>query len=429
MQELIDCLERCVRQSVFVSDRLGGIGWENYRGLFHQRGWDDLNWILAASATLETDDGCVADLAAKLEPLLADYRHPGTGRIGNGLHSLLGEPGDPAHPSVNEFARMLVSGAVRIGAQRVVGLLLEWVRGEPVHYRINVLLQGAEIDGPLHLPEGIGLWKLPNSSGDLPASLPFSVLTEKVSVSDFMGGVVLSFDCEMAPALYLPGDKEVSETLARRGKVKIASDRISNFHVSYFCESMSLACDGFVDWFLVWRDHGDLEAFAGIRRWDSFRFPRHAPKTKITQADLGTALKVHEARHRGGKTRDDLELAMRRWMKSKRSGTDSDKLIELRIALEALYEIKDLNEKAFRIATYGAWHLGENFAQRQEISKTLRKAYTDSSRAVHGENPKHAAKDRELISSAQDICRDGILKRLEETKRPKWDEMILGNAD
>ena len=429
MQELIDCLERCVRQSVFVSDRLGRIGWEKYRGLFHQRGWDDLNCILAVSATLETDDGCVADLAAKLEPVLADYQHPGTGRIRNGLYSLLGEPGGWVHPSVNEFARMLISGAVKIGAERVVGLLLEWVRGEPFPYRINVLLQGAEIDGRFRLPEGIGLWKLPNSSGNLPTSLPFSVLTEKVSVRDFMGGVVLSFDCEMAPALYLPDDKEVSEYLPRNGKFKIASDRIANFHVSYFCESMSLACDGFVDWFLVWRDHGDLEAFAGIRGWDSFRFPKHAPKTNITQVDLEETLKVHEARHRGSTPRENLELAMRRWMGSKRSGTDSDKLIELRIALEALYEIKELNEKGFRIATYGAWHLGEDFERRQEIWETLHNAYRDSSSAVHGGKPKHAAKDPQLISFAQDICRDGILKLLEETKRPKWEDEILGKVD
>ena len=150
------------------------------------------------------------------------------------------------------------------------------------------------------------------------------------------------------------------------------------------------------------------------------------PKRRLRRADLEETLKIHEARHRRGKSRENLELAMRRWMRSKRSGTDSDKLIELRIALEALYEIKELNEKGFRIATYGAWHLGEDFELRQEIWETLHKAYGDSSSAVQGRKPKHAAKDRELISSAQDICRDGILKRLEETETPKWVEMILG---
>ena len=91
-----------------------------------------------------------------------------------------------------------------------------------------------------------------------------------------------------------------------------------------------------------------------------------------------------------------------------------------------MYEIGGLNEKGFRIATYGAWHLGENFEQRHAFRETLHKVYSDSSSAVHGGKLKYAAKDPKLVSSAQDICRNGILKRLEETERPKWDEMILG---
>ena len=353
MQELIDCLKRCAGQSVFISDRFGRIGWQDYRILYYRRGWDNVNWVIAASATLEIDDQCVAELEAKLEPVLANHRHRGTGRIGNGLYLLLGGTSGCAHPGVNEFARILISGAVKVGAERVVELLLEWVRGGPLRYRLNILLQGADIDGPLHLPEGVELWSLPRSSGDLPASLPFSMLTEKVSVVDFMGGVVLSFDCKLEPALYLPDDNEVSESLPRNGNFELASGGIPNFHESDFCESMSLACDGFIDWFLVWRDVGDLEAFGGARNWESYRPPRHAPKAKVEQSDLEQALEIHNARYGRGKPREHMELALRRWIGSKRSGTDADKLIELRIALEALYEIRERNEKGFRISIYG----------------------------------------------------------------------------
>ena len=426
MQELIDCLNRCAGQSVFVSDRFERIGWQDYRSLYHRRGWDNLNWVIAASATLEIDHQCVVELEAKLEPVLANHRHRETGRIGNGLNLLLGGARGRAHPSVDEFARTLISGAVKVGAERVVELLLDWVRGGSLRYRLNILLQGVDIDGPLRLPEGVELWSLPRSSGELPASLPFSMLTEKVSVVDFMGGVVLSFDCKLEPALYLPDDNEVSESLPRNGNFELASGRIPNFHESYFCESMSLACDGFVDWFLVWRDVGDLEAFGGARNWDSYRPPRHAPTAKVEQSDLEQALEIHNARYGRGKPREHMELALRRWIGSKRSGTDADKLIELRIALEALYEIRERNEKGFRISIYGAWHLGEDVERRRQIRETLHKAYADSSSAVHGGTPKHAAEDPKLISSAQEICRDGILKRLEESKKPQWEEMILG---
>ena len=41
MQELINSLERCVRQSTFVSDRMGKIGWNVYRRLLLTKRWDD----------------------------------------------------------------------------------------------------------------------------------------------------------------------------------------------------------------------------------------------------------------------------------------------------------------------------------------------------------------------------------------------------
>lgn len=429
MQELIDCLEGCVRQSVFVSERMGRTGWKEYRELYHRRGSDEFGWIRAAAARLETDAGGVRDLAAELGPVVAGYQHPGTGQIGNGLYLLLGGPGGPVHPSVTEFARILIKGAVRIGSEPVVELLNEWVRGEPLRYRINVLLQGAEIDGPLRVPEGIGLWNLPESSGDLPASLPFSLLTDRVSVVGVMGGVVLSFDCGLNPALYRPEDTEVSASLPRNGHVTLGPDRALSFSVSQFCESLSLACNGFVDWFLQWQDLGDLEAFAGRRTWDSFRYPRHAPTTKVAEADLAHALELQDARHSRARSGEGLELALRRWVGSKGSETDPDKLIELRIALDALYDIRESNERGFRIATYGAWHLGEDVERRKKIWDTLDRAYRDASTAAHGGDLEYAAQDPALIASAQDICRLGILKRLGEVESPEWNEEILGKAD
>ena len=69
-----------------------------------------------------------------------------------------------------------------------------------------------------------------------------------------------------------------------------------------------------------------------------------------------------------------------------------DRLIALRIALEALYLKNFTNEKSqemrFRLALIEAWHLGETFARRQQIRKVLCDAYDTASGAVHtGEAP------------------------------------------
>ena len=424
MQILVEGLEACVRQSTFVSDRVGRIGWQDVRTLYRRRRWNDPAWWHVESATLEIGDEHVSDLAAKLEPVLGEFRHAETGRIGNGLFLLMGGAGTWAYPTLFDYAKLLISGAVKLGAVRVVALLIGWAGGEPLRLRLSALLEGAGIDGAMNLEEGVNLDALPKSSSDLPASLPFFGVG--ATVTDLIGGVVLSTDCAMSPALYVPTDEEIQSFSNRRGRFELASDKIPNMSFDSFCESMSVACNGFVDWFVQWRDYGDLGAFGFGQSGVNFKFRSGLGGTKFTQEHLEAARQIHHARHAGGKPRENLELAMRRWIRSKRSGTDLDKLIELRIALEALYEIGGLNEKGFRIATYAAWHLGKDFEERREYRETLRKVYDDSSRAVHGGKLKHAAKNQELVSGGQDICRKGILKRLEEPEKPKWEELILG---
>ena len=426
MRNLLETLEVCVRQSAFVSDRIGRMGWNDVRKLYHRRRWNDHAWWHVESSKLEVGDEHVSDLAAKLEPVLGEFRHTETGRIGNGLFLLMGGAGTWACPTFFDFAKLLIPGAVKLGAGRVIDLLQGWASGEPLRFRLSALLEGAGIDAPMQLGEGIYVHELPTSSSDLPASLP-SIGTG-ATVTDYVGGVVLSVDCEMSPALYVPTEEEVGGLSSRRGVFQLASDRIPNMSFDSFCESISLACNGFVDWFVQWRDYDDLAAFAFGQLSVSYKYRSGLGGTKFTQDHLNAARQIHRARHAGGKPRENLELAMRRWIRSKRPGTDLDKLIELRIALEALYEIGGLNEKGFRIATYGAWHLGKDFEERREYRDTLRKVYDDSSRAVHAGKLKHAAKNPELISSAQVICREGILKRLEEAERPRWDEIILGEG-
>ena len=423
-QMLVEGLEACVRQSTFVSDRVGRIRWQDVRRLYRARRWNDHSWWHVEAATLEIGDEHVANLAAKLEPVLGAFQHAETGQIGNGLFLLMGGLGSLAHPTLFDYARLLIPGAVKLGTERVAELVLDWASGEPLRLRLNALLEGARIDGPMTLEEGVSLELLPKSSSDLPASLPSFGMG--ATVKDLMGGVVLSTDCAMTPSLFLPTDEDVHTFSNRRGSFELAGDKIPNMSFDGFCESMSVACNGFVDWFAQWNDYGDLGAFGFGQSGASFKFRSGLGGTPFTREHLEAARKIHGSRHARGKPREYLELAMRRWIRSRRPGTDLDKLIELRIALEALYEIGGLNEKGFRIATYAAWHLGRDYEERREYRETLRKVYDDSSRAVHAGKLKHAAKDRELVSAGQDICRKGILKRLEEREVPNWEELVLG---
>ena len=180
--------------------------------------------MLVGSSELEIDERHVADLATRLEPVLAEFLRAGTGRFGNGLFLLLGGIGTWVHPTVAEFARILIVGAVRRGARQVAELLLGWAGGKPLRFRMSALLKGVDVDGSLHLAEGISLAKLPKSSAELPASLP--PFPMGATETDFLGGVVMSIDCEMSPALYLPDENEVGQISDRRGMFRLASGRV-----------------------------------------------------------------------------------------------------------------------------------------------------------------------------------------------------------
>ena len=65
-----------------------------------------------------------------------------------------------------------------------------------------------------------------------------------------------------------------------------------------------------------------------------------------------------------------------------------------------------------------------DFEERRSIRKALRDAYDTASKAVHeGKLPSTAQLG---LSTAQDLCRRGILKLLREGPPTDWGEMILG---
>ena len=62
-------------------------------------------------------------LTDELGSLLGTYRSPISGLIGNGLYTLTGSSASPRLPSCQDYAKILVLAASRIGAERVAELL------------------------------------------------------------------------------------------------------------------------------------------------------------------------------------------------------------------------------------------------------------------------------------------------------------------
>ena len=367
----------------------------------------------------------LTEFAKQIRQLLSDYLEPETDRIGNGLVDLMG--GSPI-PKITDFAKSLIRGAAILGPERVVKLLFGWIEGEPFNYKAKALLRGVNIDQSLGLEEGIDISSLPKSSADIPPHLPpFSMFHH--SYLDFLGGVILSIDCEAEPAFYLPSK---GERPSNNFKHTWANGKIPELSIDTFCEALSLACNNHVYWKFFWRDFGDLEELnTGVVSGMSYAdVPTMSSGIPLLQEHLEQAREIHLTRSSFGEKRRHLDTAVSRWIKSKRSNASlADKFIDLRIALEALYlEDDNKTEKGFRLATRGAWHLGADFTERSKYYKTLRDAYSRASRVVHAGEKNVKKEDKNLLATAQDVCREGILKRLKEKQKPDWGNIILGEG-
>ena len=427
MNELKAALEACVRSAAWAY-RESPIGLNDLQNVYRQRRFGSNEWWIVYSSEATAKKGELTELVRQLRSALHEFIHPETDQIGNGLFDLTVGSFKAKEPTVIQFAENLLKPATLLGAGRVSELIIGWVNGEPLRFQQKVLLEGLNVEQTLTLAEGVAISKLPSSGAELPSSLPNY---PDAAPLRYLGGVVLSLDCETRPALYLPPHSDQEARFGERGTSTItASGILAHVNVDAFCQSLSLASNHYVDWESMWTDLGDLQLFSQTPGGGgSYRTLARHSRVEFTQELLEVARDIYGKRYQPTKPKRGLDTAIRRWIGSKRRSSYVDQLIELRIALEALYLKNAAGEKQYRLATYGAWHLGNGFSERREVFRAIRKTYREASNALHAETVKPTNEHRETLRSAQDICRDGILRRLCETQEPEWDDLALGDPE
>ena len=391
-------------------------GWERDR---HFRKYLSLNH-------LGVPEEALARLIGELEPLLAPFRQPPTGIVGNGVWLLrLGLHG-MMHPVLSDYAELLVIAAARIGVPRVVELLRGWIDDEPLRIRKCALVEGIELFDrqPLREVNGVEMYALPPETDDFPDSFPsFGWLP----LDSYRNKVVVSVEFDVTPPLYAPADDESPERSRQRQRWAPVNTDLSRAPFSFdrFCEAMALSLDGYVDWVVRWDDLGDLEAFLLTPPNSPHSKPASDPDSKVIARN-----NVEEFISQYAKRQplEHVDLAVARWLKSKRRASVEDRLIELRIALEALYMQNAQGEIRFRTAMNGAWHLGRTFDERLGYFEMLNKVYDDASKVVHGSRLKDHRASLERLEAAQNICRQGILKIIGDGEYPDWKEVVLGKG-
>ena len=418
--EIARLLETVSQQIIYDAGRSGKFTRDNLREVSRR---DKLTGgMMAAGARAAIPDKILEHIMPVFSVLLRDFVDNETGRIGNGLVNLAG--GIP-EPDLKDYVSILIRASAVLGGHRVAELLFGWIRGERIKYQTICLLNGVTIDKSLELQEGLQLYQLPRSSNELVSHLPAMSL-DMHGFQAMVGRVALSIEGEAGPALYLPSraasDSNKMEHIWARGQ-------IDNLSTDSFCEAMSLASGGSIRWQFSWRDYGEISEFLSVYGGTSFtNVPLFTSSTGFTQDQFEHAREIHNLRNARGRSNVGLDTAVRRWIKSKSSESSFlDQLIDLRIALEALYLDNNEGELRFRLASHGAWHISESTEERKANFQTLLQVYKLASSAVHGIDVRTSDKNKTVLEDAQVLCQKGIMKRLREQDDPKWNDMIMGD--
>ena len=333
------------------------------------------------------------------------------------------------HPPIAEFALDCVRASVFLGSKRVVDLLSSWERGVPIPYRCIVLLSGISVNETIRLDFGteggvIQFEKLPLSTDGVRRILP-PMSEFNAPLRNQLGAVMMTSTHGAKSAIFQDP----------KGQVESPSidewDEVSSPYraISHLMDALSIACNTHVSWTMSWAESEDWRAFGGQeKRLEIYSSATTSPETPaMTLAHLNDVRDLLPKWQRITENQK-LMLAIRRWFRSKNRTSLPDQLIELRIALEALYLDNDVQgELSFRLATHVAWHLGKNPQERLAYQRSIRDVYALASRVVHGQVVKLGEGDRQLLTQAQDLCRSGIRKILEDGVRiPVWRKIILG---
>ena len=361
-------------------------------------------------------------------------------------------PFDNPHVELDLILRRLLEISVVRGIERAVSVFHRCSRAEGVHgfFQDVSIVEGLTLKTDIEVFKGIRLVPLLGTgiSAEVLRYFPgFPVYAFDDQTSNFFGQTLLVVDRPGISIFHKPGShQEFQRGLPVRDlpfQVEEHESRFRNVNeVDSFQESFSQALALALD-FPIQIPYGGFcmdesntfnprhGSIASLSRASRFRNANAAEENDIEKAKcLYERLVDLDS---GDRTK--LELAIRRWIKSKTSGEYLAKIIDLGIALEVLYlsDMGDNRELSFRLRLRAAWHLGKTEEDRKKLIKKFGEIYNCRSNAVHNGELGQTVKSggiqiptREFIERSQDLCRESIMKVIDDGGFPDWDSLILG---
>ena len=389
-------------------------------------------WILANVTRPEGFGGLVAALRLMLEPFL-DPRD-GDDLVRTNIGLIAAGVGVPT--TLETFAEHVLTSAVLIGPDSTVALLRAWANGEPVTYTRFIVLSGLRIEGDQQrfpVEEGFTIQSLPTNQAELLAldapemwvGSPMSMMPSPLGGPEIYGAPAMVIEMTHGPVFSEGGETSLESTAVASGPLS----RLYSLGVQAppFA-GLSLACDSPVSPVCAWsRFAMDVQSFTPWVRSTAnhvslygggLSFSPSSPTLTEDTLTRATDLAHKVVEHGLG---NNTRTALARWTKSMQ-GQFADRFIDLRIALEALYAPDGgQGEISYRVRTRCARHMAKSFEDRKAIAREVKDFYATASGFAHGslsvrdDRPPKAKHERQL-GRAREICRDALIKIIEDNR-------------
>ena len=255
-----------------------------------------------------------------------------------------------------------------------------------------------------------------------------------VQAGRVLGRTLLEIDASTRPALFVPTAESCVQLQTRTALGDVTPDT--------FLLALSLVCNQRVSLAWGWNDHGDASAFStggsgtllgtGTRTVSGWsrdpstgitKLASKVPPPNLDETGLQRAWALRRELQKRIGSDQRFQIAVDRWARAATPGDlKPDRLIDLRIALEALYVDSDQGELGFRLSVTGARHLRTSLNERRAVKKKLTQFYRLASKTIHAGT---SSKDVALVGDVTTLCRDGILKMVEERNQPDWTDVLL----
>ena len=334
------------------------------------------------------------------------------------------------------------------GAVSEMDRCLRFNRGS---FKQLALLEGIRLEKEIEVFDGVRLVPLSSVESERPSYMPN--VSRSMPGDFFFGKTLLVIDCCISPIFHKPM-KEHSDAGLEQGyldprnrenpfRVEVHGRDSTNFSVNdrsvnILCHALSLTCNRPVQVSFERRFLEESELFnlsSGIFHRSHWRIADSGEPRMVGETEIYEAKHLYNDLKANSEVRKALWIPIDRWVKSKVPGRCVDSIIDLGIAFETLYllDTDSKSELSFRLRLRAAWHLGKDEEDRKQLLTKFKNIYEGRSKAVHSGKLKETLEfggekisRSEFIAQTQDLCRESIMKVLEDGRFPDWDNLMLG---